>query len=186
MRFKQLQFWQNFCCCISVAHQRISHCAILHINNNLRITLHALYTYCISVFATCSRNYRVASYWLSKSLLFCLVRRNWSSKQDKQFHWSLHYRKYPAVSVNCMCTADTARVLCQYYGSIMFRDGSHLQRVSGNRLRVILAICGSSQVKSVFGTALWSDTTSQNTPLNKVNIDRDKFTFQWQLQLPRF
>jgi hypothetical protein len=76
-----------------------------------------------------------------------------------------------------MCITDTAHVLCQYYGSIMIRDGSHAQRVSGNRLRVILSICGNSHEKSVLETALCSDTTSHNTQVNKVNIDREKFAF---------
>jgi len=76
-----------------------------------------------------------------------------------------------------MCASDTTRVLWQYYGSIMVRDGSHVQRVSGNRFRVILSICGSSQGKSVLETALCCATTSQNTPVNKVNIDRDQFAF---------
>jgi len=74
-----------------------------------------------------------------------------------------------------MCASDTTRVLCQYYGSIMVREGLHVQKVSGNPFRVILSICGSSQGKSVLETALCSATTSQDTPVHKVNKDRDQF-----------
>jgi len=77
-----------------------------------------------------------------------------------------------------MYASGTNRVLYQYYGSIMVRDESHVQRVSANPFRVILSICGSSQGKSVLETALCSaTTTSQNTPVHKVNTDRDQFAF---------